>query len=103
MSYYQPYKCNLKLSRGEFAELQSMLGKLEISNDFLSQRAIMEWAIARRIDYTRRLIEQRKEYSITLRAVDAYFLQTIITNHDAENEYQEMIVRKIMHAIQSKL
>ena len=92
---YIPFKCNIKLSFNELKALNDMLGRIDYEPS-LEGRALTEWAIKKRMDYTRRLINRKKDYTLTLNAQDARMLQcALMEAFFTADEYEAALVYKI--------
>ncbi len=94
MDIYRPFKCKIKLSWHELRVLNEIIGRVRHSQP-LKRRAMMEWAIKKRMEYIRKLMSRKKEYVITLNAIDAWAAITIIRNATLCDEYEMVLVIKI--------
>lgn len=92
---YFPYKCKLRLSRQELKTLSHMLGRLEFVPGRLQHRALAEWVVSKRMDFTRRLLHPRPHYNLTLGAIDAWLVQMILDNILHDDNYEDALQRKI--------
>lgn len=96
---YYPYKCKLKLSRHELQALSHMLSRLEFVPGRLQHRALAEWVVGKRMDFTRRLLQSRPHYNLTLGAVDAWLCSMLLDNIPLDDDYEDALFRKITDAI----
>ena len=96
---YMPFKCKIKLSFSELKALNDMLGRIEYEPS-LERRALLEWAIKERMDYTRKLINRKKDYTLTLNAQHAHMLTYALwLVYLTADTYEQVIVRKIDEAV----
>lgn len=93
---YIPYKCKITLSRMELDALNNMMLRVRIDNHVnLEQRALFEWAMKKRFEWTRRMMDGKKKYRITLGSQDALILKKIISNVAEDEDYEQVLVYDI--------
>lgn len=96
---YMPFKCKIKLSFSELKALNDMLGRIDYEPS-LEGRAMMEWAIKKRMHYTGRLINRKKEYTISLNAQDASMLTYALwCNFATADVYDRCIIHRVADAV----
>lgn len=96
---YVPFKCKIKLSFFELQSLNTLLGLTPFLNRNLETLAAMEWAIKKRMDYTRRLISRKKEFTLTFNALDALMLKNVLGSIFivAQNwPYERVLINKLL-------
>ena len=94
MDAYRPFKCKIKLSWQELRAVNEIIGRVRHGQP-LERRALMEWAIKKRMEYIRKLMSCKKENMITLNAQDAWAITTILSNATLYDEYEEVLAIKI--------
>ncbi len=96
---YVPFRCKIKLSWQELKSINEMLGRIE-HEPGLEYRALMEWAIKKRMEYTRKLLNRKREYNFTLNAQDANQLtHALWCNFAHADLYERTIIHKITEAV----
>ncbi len=101
---YTPFKVKIKLSRMELASLMHMFGRLQYDKSpRLDERALFEYAVKKRMELTRRLVEPRQKYNLTLNACDAFMLHAIFIRVDPQDEFDRVLKGKIVNEVCRKL
>ena len=100
---YMPYKAKLKLSHQELEALVQMMGRMKMYEASLSDRALFEWTLNKRLDLGRKLLNRKPRYSFSLNATDALHMLTLLTQVISSNSYEQMIYRRIEKSILEKL
>ena len=96
---YMPFKCKIKLSFSELKAINDMLGRIDYEPS-LEGRAMMEWAIKKRMHYTGRLITRKKDYTLTLNAQDAHMITYALwENFDIADVYDRCIIHRVADAV----
>ena len=87
------------MSWQELSAINQMLGRIEVEPG-LEYRALIEWCIKKRMEYTRKLMNRKKEYSFTLNAQDASMLSYAMWwNFTTADLYERTIIHKITEAV----
>jgi len=112
-----PFKCKIKLNREEYATLCRALGRYEYRRDpqsrarrdehairqELESAACAEWIMKKRMEMVRRLMDPRREYSLTFAGIDALMLYSVCTQLIPADEYEWAMLFKIKSKIDVKI
>jgi hypothetical protein len=105
---YTSFKCKIKLSYQELMALNDMLGRVRYEENMNLTRkaralAMMEYAIKKRMEFTRKLMDRKGVNSFTLNALESFMFALLFADIIAANPYEANIKDKIINAIYKQL
>jgi hypothetical protein len=101
----KPVTTKLKLSHEELKTFYAFMARIDFLPDRIKLdniiiiRALIEFMIKKRLEYQRKLLGMKRQYTISLNAIDSFFIIALLTKIETSNEWERNIIRRVCSEI----